>query len=620
MKHKKELFFEEALQKEWVGDSSTVEVPLHGNSFILLRLFVIVAVVVICGRVLFFGMKDGAVYSSWAQVNMNRTERVPAPRGIVRDRFETVLVENKAAFSLLLDLRAFMKDPKVREDTLRYLEDTAGILPEEVWSRVNDATNERVPVSLVLSNELSQEQLVQLKSGSSPAVQVVDSFEREYLKGNIFSSVVGYVGFTTKEDLRADQALSGNDVVGKSGIEAFYDKELRGEPGVTVQSRDARGNPVGGERKTDPRIGDTLTLTLDGEFQEYFHTQLGEGLRRLGRTSGVGIAMDPRNGEVLALMSFPSFDSNVMVRPELRTSRAEMLTAPAKPLFNRAVNGLYAPGSTIKPLVGVAVLTENIISPEREIFSPGYLDIPNPYDPEKPTRYKDWRYQGNVDLSAAIAQSSDVYFYEVTGGARGTKGLGIDRLREWWQKFGLGKVTGIDLPSEGKGFLPSIDWKQKLGGRPWLLGDTYNVSIGQGDLLLTPIQLMNYIVAVANGGTVYRPVLNKNASHPAVSVDLTSLVPQFKEVQKGMREAVTSPLGTAKLLSDLPFEVGAKTGSAQVQNNTQENAFFVGYAPFDHPQIAILILIEHSLEGSLNAVPIAKDVLNWYYENRIKKH
>lgn len=260
------------------------------------------------------------------------------------------------------------------------------------------------------------------------------------------------------------------------------------------------------------------------------------------------------------------------------------------------------------------------------------MDFPNPYNASETTRYLDWRYQGNVNLASAIAQSSDVYFYLVGGGSPpeisppeilnggGTvKGLGISRLIDWWEKFNLGKPTGVDLPGEGDGFLPSPDWKEAKTKKPWLLGDTYNVSIGQGDLLLTPIQLLSYTDAIANGGKIYEPVLNLDSRHPSTTADLSAFQPEIKEVQKGMVEGVTSPLGTAHSLADLGFSVGAKTGSAQVMNNAQENAWFVGYTPTDNPQIAILVLVENSKEGSLNAVPIAKDILNWYYWNRIYK-
>src|SRR6185369_3394815 len=188
---------------------------------------------------------------------------------------------------------------------------------------------------------------------------------------------------------------------------------------------------------TEPKIGPPLTLTIDGEFQKYFAARMEQGLASLGKNSGAGIAIDPRNGEVLALLSFPTFDNGIMSNSGHGDEKRAILGAAAKPLFNRAVSGQYSPGSTIKPLVGIAALKEGVIDPARTIFSPGYLDIPNPYNPSKPTRYLDWRPQGDVNMAAAIAQSSDVYFYEVAGGFGSQKGIGISRLREWWQKFRL---------------------------------------------------------------------------------------------------------------------------------------------------------------------------------------
>jgi penicillin-binding protein 2 len=221
-----------------------------------------------------------------------------------------------------------------------------------------------------------------------------------------------------------------------------------------------------------------------------------------------------------------------------------------------------------------------------------------------------------VNLYSAIAQSSNVYFYTVGGGFGDLKGLGIARLKAWWARFGLGKETGIDLPEEGKGFLPDPDWKEKTAGRPWRLGDTYNVSIGQGDLTVTPVQLIRYISAIANGGTLVTPHLYADAPlHPE---SLEAYKDEIAVLQEAMRTTVTAPRGTAYLLHDLSLPIAGKTGSAQVENNKAENAFFVGYAPADHPTLALLILVEHAKEGSLNAVPIARDVFAWYDEHRIQ--
>jgi len=542
------------------------------------------------------------------------------------------LVKNQVAFSAFLDTRIFLQQKDTEEPTLEAIRNIFGLTPEEVWAAVREKSAEEFATLVVLSDDLSQSQLVKLRSLSLPALVISSDFKREYVDGPVFSSVLGYIGRVSPDDLAGNGNLSAGDFVGKAGVEAYYDSELRGVPGVVVKLRDAHGNILDEVLKNKPQIGKELRLTIDGEFQKYFYGRMLAGLQALGRQSGVGLAVNPETGEVLALVNFPSYDNNVFSLSHKSDERAGILNSDLKPLFNRAVSGMYNPGSTIKPLVGVAALSENVIDPSREIFSPGYLDVPNPYDPEHPTRYLDWRYQGNVDLVSAISQSSNVYFYTVGGGAATQilkngvvidtdriDGLGINRLNEWWQKFGLGKKLGVDLPNEASGFLPTAEWKKKKTGRPWMLGDTYNVSIGQGDLLVTPIQLLNCISSIANGGKIYKPTLNLDKPHTEFLGDITYLEPEIKEIQKGMIEAVTSPMGTAYRLNDLGFSVAAKTGSAQIKNNEQVNALFIGYAPTDKPQIAVLVLVENALEGSLNAVPIAKDVLNWYYWNRVKK-
>lgn len=620
MKKHEDISFEDSLSDDWSADLGVREVPLKGKAIIFLGAIIFGIGILFAGRIVFLGVTKGDAYAKRADINLNKVDITPAPRGPISDRNGKVLADNRAVFAARLDVKEFLYETDLQEKTLSALTETLGLSPEEVWGMINDK-NSNLDIAVepvVLSEDISQSQLLALKDLNLPSVRIEESYKRIYPEGKLFSSVLGYVGLVTGQDLAANPNLTGEDYVGKAGIEAYYNDKLLGTPGVSTELRNAKGEILGpGEMKV-PKIGESLKLAIDGEFQKYFYSRMAQGLQGLGRTTGVGLAMDPRTGEVLSLLSFPTFDNNIFHTKGTSDERVALLTSSLKPLFNRAVGGAYTPGSTIKPLVGVAGLTEGVMTPETSVFSPGYLDVPNPYDPEHPSRFLDWRYQGTINLASAIAQSSNVYFYSVGGGANGIGGLGITRLKEWWAKFGLGSLTGIDMVGEAKGFLPTPDWKQSNDRGAWLLGDTYNVSIGQGDLLVTPIQLLDYIAAIANGGKLLRPFLNSNSTI-TTRADLTSFLPEIEQVQKGMRLAVTSNIGTAHLLNDLPVKVAAKTGSAQVQNNQSENAFFVGYAPYDKPQIALLILIEHSKEGSLNAVPIAKDVLAWYYENRIKK-
>ncbi|MBI4086238.1 MAG: hypothetical protein HY433_03305 [Candidatus Liptonbacteria bacterium] len=611
-------------QDEWRKSSELVEVPLGDRAIIYLGTILLFIGIVIAGRIFYLGVSKSNTYVRRAQANLNRVKPVQAPRGVISDRNDKALADNLPVFSAFLNVNEFLRMHDFEKETLDAVEGILGISPDDIWAMVENTDPENSGGQVVLNSDLTQEEIVKLKGLNLPAIAVSDGFKRRYPDGSVFSSVIGYTGFVASADLKNNPELTGKDVIGKAGAELFYDNRLRGKSGAIIQKRDARGKNIGDEEIIAPEMGEKLRLTIDGEFQKYFYGRMKSGLDMLGRTKGVGLALNPRNGEILSLINFPVFDNNILSSFGRNSEKKDILNSADNPLFARAVAGFYNPGSTIKPLVGTAALKEGVINQSKKIFSPGYLDIPNPYNPDSPTRFLDWRYQGDVDLSAAIAQSSNVYFYEVGGGGPDTKGIGITKLREWWQKFNLGSQTGIDLPGEAKGFLPSPGWKEKKTGKPWLLGDTYNVSIGQGDLLLTPIQLLSYIGAIANGGKMYQPVVNQNEPRKILT-DLSELEPQFFEVRKGMREAVTSNLGTAHNLADLGFPVEAKTGSAQTNNNEQENAFFVGYIPSAQDplaggsQIAILVLIENSREGSLNAVPIAKDVLSWYYRNRIKK-
>lgn len=612
--------FEEAFHDDWSGDLKMAHVPLGSQPLFFLGLAIFLAAALVAGRVLYLSFSRGEAYRARAEANSNLVERLTAPRGLITDRNGETLAENKPVFLALLKSGEFIRRTDLRDQTLGVAERVLGMPRSDLLDMISNRDSERIGENILLSPDLTQSELIALKSENLPTIEITAGFKRRYPAGAAFSPILGYTGLASVEDLRKNPDLTGEDAVGKAGVEYSYENLLRGVPGSVVSRRDARGKFLGEKEKRDPQIGSALRLTIDAEFQKYFYDRLREGLALLGRNVGVGLAIRPETGEILALVDTPSYDNNIFTSSGNDDEKRRLLAAPDKPLFNRAVGGLYSPGSTIKPLVGLAALSEGVIGPDREIFSPGYLDVPNPYDPEKPTRFLDWRPQGSVNLERAIAQSSNVYFYEVGGGFGELKGLGISRLREWWRKFGLGTALGVDLPGESAGHLPDPDEREKRIGRPWLVGDTYNVSIGQGDLLITPLQLISYIGAIANGGTVYRPFVAQNGAGPKAVADLRGLEANFGEIKKGMIAASRYYLGTAYLLHDLPFVVAAKTGTAQIKNNEQENAFFVGFAPAENPQIAVLILVERSREGSLNTVPIARDVLNWYYINRISKN
>ena len=391
--------------------------------------------------------------------------------------------------------------------------------------------------------------------------------------------------------------------------------------------RNARGSNLFQRVEEEPISGASLYSTIDIELQKYFYDRMQLGLKSLGRDAGVGIALNPQTGEVLSMISLPSFNNNLFTLNKKNSEKSALLTSLRNPLFNRAISGVYSPGSTFKPLVALAALHEKIMEPIFSVFSAGFIELPNPYDSSRPSKFLDWKAHGWVNLYSALARSSNIYFYTIGGGFQNVKGLGVARIEEYWNKFNFDEKTNIDLPGESKGFFYGPKEREERTGRIWRIGDTYNISIGQGDLAMTPLRLVSFTGALGVGGEMKQPYVVAEVQDianntilkflPKNILDFSYLAPEILEVQKGLRATVNSKDGTANSMNDLPMPVSGKTGSAQILSNTKVNAFFVGYAPSENPEIAILVLVEDAREGSLNTIPIAKDVLRWYYENRI---
>lgn len=628
MAKKSEIFLEEAVLDDLAEGYNSLELPLSERVFKLIGAAVFLILLIVGARFLFLTWWKGDFYDKQAFINASQITTVKSERGIIFDRFNKQLVKNVPVFRLNLKVVELLKNKKEMEKTAENIESILSLPPRHLEALIKNVNLEKQD-SIALAKNLTVDEVIKIKNLNLTGVKIEEFFDREYLFPEIFAHVIGYTGAVTKKDLDVNPNFSLNDIVGKSGLETYNDKELRGQDGKVADYRNALGETIESKLLQNAVSGQHLYLTIDAEFQSYFYNRLKEGMSSVRSRAGVGLAVNPSNGEILALVNLPSFDSNNITENDL--------TNPHKPLFNRAVSGLYTPGSTIKPLVAVAALNEKIVSPDDRFFSAGHLEIPNPYSPDQPSRFPDWKPHGWVNLYSAIARSSNVYFYTVGGGFGTTKGLGIEKLKEYWEKFGLGAKTGIDLPAEESGFLPDILSKEKNNKGIWRIGDTYNVSIGQGDLLVTPLQLINYIAAIANKGKAHRPfivkkIVSENGEtvkeiQPEIIFDNSELSRYIEETEKGMIDGVKKSYGTAYLLSDLPFVVAAKTGTSQVEAKTKINAFFVGYLPAESlakagapldKQIAILVLVENAKEGGLNAVPVAKDVLNWYYTNRIK--
>lgn len=630
--HFEDILLDKEVQEDFVG------FPIAERIFRWFRIFSFLIILFVAFQVFRVGVLQHDSYEERALANIENFRLFQAERGLILDRFGETLAENVSAFSAYIVPRDLPDDEKERDQIFMALSEYFGLDEEALRARVGQE-EKYFDSRVLLLEDVPPEQIPEVSSFSYPGFFLEEGFRRAYYNPPAFSHVLGYTAPVNEDDLRAKSNLVSGDLIGRSGLEAYYDEYLRGVRGLQMYVRDSVGDVLETQLVRNSERGYTLTTNIDRELQEYFYTRMKRELDALGRDVGVGIAMNPQNGEILALFGIPGYDASRLV---------EYLDDGARPLFNRAVSGLYSPGSTIKPLHAVAALQEGIVTPVTSIFSAGYIRVSSPNNPGYSQIFRDWAAHGWVNVRSALAVSSNVYFYAVGGGYEKQKGLGIGRLKKWWQEFRLDKKTGIDLPSEVSGFLPDPQWKKNTFDREWFQGDTYNVSIGQGDLLITPLELLSYISVIANGGKFYRPrimreVLDEKGDvySRSLPVALKDVSPKISgvlgEVQAGMLDAVAMPRGTAYMLHDLPFTVAAKTGSSQVENNRKTNAFFVGYGPVrgsraSGPEgtpaeggsatsngIAVLVLVENAREGSLNAVPIAKDVFAWYYENRLGK-
>ena len=592
-----ELNFEDAILDQWSdSDLKRLEKPLVSNVFWLVSVFGVLVILLVVFRVLALNWFFGDFYKNRSYNNVNQEFIIPAYRGIISDRFGNQLVKNIPSFSVSINKSEFIKNRSKQDELLKKLSFVLEISEDDLRKIIKDIDLEKNN-KILLARNITLEQAIDLQSLKNEALIVEDDYKRDYVEPLVLSHVLGYTGLIDWS----------KNIEGKTGLEDFYNDKLRGEDGAYVIFRDAKGNALQKKIIRENKPGSQLLITVDLEFQKYFYERFQQSLQELERHAGTGIAMNPKTGEILAMVSFPSFNNNEPVK---------YLRAPNQPLFNRAVSGVYSPGSTIKPLMALAGLKEKVMDTNFEVYSPGYLEIPNPYNPENPSRFLDWRVNGLVNLHSALARSSNIYFYVIGGGYKNTKGLGINKLNEYWKKFGFDKKTNIDLSNEAVGFLPNPEEKEKRTKQPWRIGDTYNVSIGQGDLIITPIRLLTMIASIANNGKMMKPHFLLDEP-PDILFDYSDWGDLIKEVQRGMRDAVAQSYGTANFLYDLPYKTAGKTGSAQIANNTKTNAFFTGYGPVSDPQIVILILVEDAKGGSLNAVPIAKDVLKWYYDKRL---
>ena len=414
---------------------------------------------------------------------------------------------------------------------------------------------------------------------------------RRYIDEPGFAHLLGFVRYP-KADASGQWWQSVYSGVG--GIEQQYDSQLSGVNGASLDETDARGNVQESNIVSPPQDGADITLSIDADVQEELYKALVAHAQEQGFRAGAGIIMDVRTGQVLAITSFPEYDEQAFTDGDAASISAANQD-PLTPLLDRAVSGLYAPGSIMKTIFAAAALNENLISPEKEIDSVGEISIPNAYDPSNPTVFHDWTVHGWIDMRTAIAVSSDEYFYTIGGGYGGQAGLGITKIDEYASRFGIGTTTGIDLPGEKAGVIPSPAWKaiQFPNDPTWRLGDTYHSAIGQYGFLITPVQAVRYAAALANGGKLFVPHLVASTTPNYTTVGIPDA--DLEVVREGMRLAVTSPRSDATVpqLYIPGIDIAAKTGTAQIGTHNQYvNSWSIGFWPATDPKYAYAVVLE----------------------------
>lgn len=589
---------------------------------------------VLLGQLFNLQVVQGARNQSLADGNRIRQNVIRAPRGAIYDSRGELLARNVANFDLVAIAARMPKKTEERQKVYDRLSAITGQSADEIKRKVEKdgvasplptLIQESVPRDIALVVEEQKADLLGVDLDTNPI--------REYLDSGQLAHFLGYTGRVSTEDLEREETYRSTDYIGKVGIERAYEKDLKGDAGAEQSEVDATGKPIKVLAAKDPVAGNSLKLTVNFGLQKAMNEALAREVTAAGSGRGAAVAIDPRNGQILAATNYPSYDNNLFAKGIKQDVYQALLNDPNRPLFNKVAGGNYPVGSTIKPFVSAAAFQEKVINASTTIVDQGKLDVPNQYDPSIVYTFRGWKPEGlgTVDVYKAIAMSSDIFYYMVGGGYQSFKGLGINRLLDYYKKFGFGAKTGLDIGDETAGFLPSPGTKKKKTGEDWYVGDTYNVSIGQGNFMASPLQLATALSVIANGGTLYKPYMVKEVVDENGKV-VREVKPQVVRsgfinpeyiamVQKGMRQTMESGTGCCSTSREVPVPVAGKSGTAETSSEgfdvknkrSRPHAWFEAYAPYEDPEILVVALVEYSGEGAEFALPVVRDTLKWYF-------
>lgn len=601
-------------------EADRIEWPLNRTASRFFFVVMLSVLSVLAARVFYLSVIKSAEYQEAARRNSLRALTIPAPRGIIYDRFGVPLVYNVPSMDIVLipaDTPEEVSAQEALQRSLQTLFGTETSTLEEIFSKLD----RRSVKPVLIKERISQEEALLFlgRSRDLPGVGLYKTKHRNYVDSLIFSHLLGYEGKIRKEELEIHPEYLMTDSIGKQGIEKSYESALRGRHGFQRVEVDAFGKVIKELGVVEPESGNDLMTNIDADLQKKIFDSLQTLLEKRELKRAAAIALDPRSGAIRAMVSLPSFDNNLFAEGISTEEYRKLSEDPSEPLFNRALSGEYPPGSTIKPVVAAAALAESVVTPSTILDGLGGILRIGAFS------FRDWQAHGPSDIRRAIAESNDIFFYTIGGGYGGIRGLGMERMKWYENLFGYGEETGIDMPGEADGFIPDPEWKKEKKGERWYIGDDYHAAIGQGFVLSTPLQILNSVAAIANGGTLYAPrvVSQIRSSDGNVTPVIAPILREkfidsdiLRIVREGMRQTVTE--GTAQSLKDVPVTVAGKTGTAQFGTDKKTHGWFVSFAPFETPELAMIVLVEGQGEEGYNAVPVTKEVYDWYFSREKK--
>jgi len=596
--------------------------------FALLRALVIIMFGILTLQLVNMQVIKGDEYKERSAINALREAPLSPARGLIYDRNMRPLVQNSARFTATIvpgDL------PELGEaGVFRLIEGVLKIPAADIERIVRDSAEDQGEFNpAIIKQDIPRDDalaLIELEP-HAPGLAVMVEPTRRYTAGSLLSHVLGYVGPLSAEEY-SELGTGGylfQDFIGKSGVEYTYEGVLRGRLGKKLVEVDAAGREIRTVAERRATDGSNLVLSVDLELQKVVADVLQQ---YAGEAENAAAAvMDVRSGEVLAMVSLPTFDNNIFSGTVSNDELTALVESPGKPLVNHNLSEQYPPGSTFKTIVGAAALQEGIATPSTTITSRGYITIENEFNPNVVYPYKDWAALGPLDFYGGLAMSSNVYFYYLAGGRadEGFIGLGEERVARYARAFGLGEQTGIDLPGETVGIVPDAGWKETTVGEPWTLGDTYDFGIGQGYVAATPVQMLVAASGIANGGKLLTPHLMREVrdSHGNLLESYKTKVRRtlpvedtyLSVVRAGMRRSVTDGVARAAAVAGVP--VAGKTGTAEYgpklsNGKSATHGWFVGFAPYDDPQIAVVVFVQRG-NGGDDAAPAASRIIDFYF-------